>query len=47
MQDNDEIAFQIAQNGNDLYEKLYNQENMLNEAVRILAKYESMMTYEP
>jgi hypothetical protein len=47
LQENDEIAFEIAQNGNDLYEKLYTYENMQNDTLKVFTKYGSLMKYSP
>ena len=45
--DNDEEAFNIAQNGNDLYEQLYQEQTMNDETVSIFSRYASLMKYVP
>ena len=44
---NDEKAREIAENGKELFEKLYSLENMIEDVVSLFSKYESMMKYEP
>ena len=47
LQENDDKARQIAENGQELFEKLYSLENMMEDVLTIFRKYKSLMKYEP
>jgi hypothetical protein len=47
LQDNDSEAKKIGQNGKDLFLKLYNMPNMIEDSVSIYSKYASLMKYIP
>ena len=47
LQNHDKVAFEIAQNGNNLYEKLYTLNNTLKDTLEVFKTYASLMKYTP
>ena len=47
LQENDDKAKEIAMNGNSLFKKLYNWENMVKDEASVYIKYASLMKYTP
>jgi len=47
LRDNDDKAYEIAQNSKALYKILYGIDNLVEDAGEIFKKYASMMKYDP
>jgi len=46
LQDNDDLAKQIGQNGKKVYNRLYNLPNFIEDTTSVFQKYASLQTYE-